>query len=296
MIFSGLRRDSNERNTLSVQVSARDSTLLWDVLPWSIHWTMQRHPEAIPRDSTGTIWWSIGGRSKAQWANVQTTWNRTWLESQRTWTTSSARSLQRCALGCRLSPSGKPHGLSLRGTGLSSPILPRLLAPAPPLLLPLFTWKKRKMSQIHQHHNPTPKIIRPWYNSKEINGYGFTSQAYSEVRRISLKEILILTILVPCIYNDVWWIRLKHVLSNCIKISNLYVGSFAFRNLVSLPCTLSFVLLEATRPRLLGLAPSLLLGLLLSRAWKLGALVRTLDTLIIYFPCLESVALTGHYL
>jgi hypothetical protein len=78
-------------------------------------------------------------------------------------------------LGYRLSPSGKPHGLSLHVTGLSSLILPLLLALAPPLLLPHFTSKKRKMSQIHQHHNPTPKIIRPWYSNKEINGYGFTS-------------------------------------------------------------------------------------------------------------------------
>jgi hypothetical protein len=92
--------------------------------------------------------------------------------------TSSVRLLQRCALGYRLLPSGKPHGLSLHVIGLSSLILPLLLAPAPPLLLPLFTLKKRKMSQIHRHHNPTPKIIRPWYNNKEINGYGFTSQPH----------------------------------------------------------------------------------------------------------------------
>lgn len=32
--------------------------------------------------------------------------------------TSSALSLHRCAWGCRVSPSGNPHGLSLLGTGL----------------------------------------------------------------------------------------------------------------------------------------------------------------------------------
>lgn len=35
-----------------------------------------------------------------------------------TWITSSARSLHLCALGCLVSPSGSPHGLSLLGTGL----------------------------------------------------------------------------------------------------------------------------------------------------------------------------------
>jgi hypothetical protein len=50
-------------------------------------------------------------------------------EGERTWTTSSARSLQRWALGCRVSPSGRPHGLSRRGTGLSSLILPHFLHP-----------------------------------------------------------------------------------------------------------------------------------------------------------------------
>lgn len=37
-----------------------------------------------------------------------------------TWMTSSARSLQRWALGWRWSPSGMPQGLSLLGTGLVS--------------------------------------------------------------------------------------------------------------------------------------------------------------------------------
>lgn len=54
-----------------------------------------------------------------------------------TWTTSSTRSLQRCALGCRLSPSGKPHGLSRLGTGLCSLSLILLLLLPPPPLFPV---------------------------------------------------------------------------------------------------------------------------------------------------------------
>jgi len=49
----------------------------------------------------------------------------------------------------------------------------------------------------------------------------------------------------------------------CGQISNLSVGSLVFRSLVSLRCTLSFVPLEATRPRPLDLVLSLLSGLLL---------------------------------